>query len=315
MQSLRALRPQVGLRATQNGAPPLLRFSLPAVRHKHNMPVLANAAKWEKDGIKDFMTADGFHFAWTEHQSWLVENVNRLTEGTIYENQEVKDIAIETARNPNLAQLFNFASMAANNHFFFSTISDEPKLVDRFTDVIEETCSSVDSLKEEFLGTAEVMFGPGFVWLCRETATGKLKIVNTYNAGTPYAGAHFRRQGVDANTERAENLPVSASVNPLHKTPHSDSNIYTPAPWFKNHRYSSAAARGDLLAPGGVKLAPILCVNTWQTVWLPDYGLRNKRLYLEKWWERINWEVVMKNYGSMPDRGGTVASFHDFGRS
>lgn len=61
----------------------LLRYALPSVRGLHNMPVLANNNNWEENGIKDFMTSDGFQFAWTDHQSWLVENLNRLTEGAV----------------------------------------------------------------------------------------------------------------------------------------------------------------------------------------------------------------------------------------
>lgn len=182
-----------------------------------------------------------------------------------------------------------------------------------FVDIIEESCSSVNSLKEEFLGIAEVMFGPGFVWLCKDSDTGRLKILNTYNAGTPYPAAHFRRQGIDVNTERPEDLPTSASLNPLNKVPNGDGNPHIIAPWRANQRYSSTPKQSGFLAPGGADVKPILCVNTWQTVWLPDYGLRNKRLYLEKWWDRIDWATVAKNYGSMNVRKTDTRSFENVG--
>ncbi|KAL8653659.1 MAG: hypothetical protein Q9226_003758, partial [Calogaya cf. arnoldii] len=49
------------------------------------------------------------------------------------------------------------------------------------------------------------MFGPGYVWLVKRTQASinesmKLSILATYNAGSPYPGAHFRQQPVDMNT-------------------------------------------------------------------------------------------------------------------
>lgn len=45
--------------------------------------------------------------------------------------------------------------------------------------------------------------------------------------------------------------------------------------------------------PGGVPdLLPVLCLNTWEHVWLHDYGIRGKREYVENWWKVIDWEVV-----------------------
>lgn len=46
------------------------------------------------------------------------------------------------------------------------------------------------------------------------------------------------------------------------------------------------------VAPGGVDVIPLLCLNTWEHVWLSDYGIRGKMGYVEAWWNRINWAVV-----------------------
>jgi Fe-Mn family superoxide dismutase len=50
------------------------------------------------------------------------------------------------------------------------------------------------------------------------------------------------------------------------------------------------------LAPGAINAWPILCVNTWQHVWMMDYGIAGKEEYLERWWDRVNWESVHSNY-------------------
>ena len=55
-------------------------------------------------------------------------------------------------------------------------------------------------------------------------------------------------------------------------------------------------------APGGIAVTPILCLNTWEHVWLPDYGITHegisgKRLYAANWWEVIDWRTVAERAG------------------
>lgn len=33
-----------------------------------------------------------------------------------------------------------------------------------------------------------------------------------------------------------------------------------------------------------------------------DYGIAGKAEYLERWWDRINWDVVVDNYNSYQSR-------------
>ncbi len=46
------------------------------------------------------------------------------------------------------------------------------------------------------------------------------------------------------------------------------------------------------IAPGGIELWPVLCLNTWEHVWLRDYGIGQggmggKVQYAEAWWDAI----------------------------
>ncbi|KAI5290784.1 hypothetical protein KEM52_000352 [Ascosphaera acerosa] len=268
--------------------------------------------KWKDEGIENFLTPEGFHYAWTDQQQWMVDNLNRLTAGTVHERSDPRSIVLETAHDPNQAQLFNYASMAHNNDFFWRCITDNAdlqKMPEEMAAVIAESCSSVRSLREEMLGCAEAMFGPGFVWLCSDPQ-GKVRILNTYLAGTPYARAHARRQAVDANTASADQLQGTGQA-PHH---HPDVPLFSKTSPVRSYAgYGQGmGGRGDALAPGGLDLTPILCVNTWQSVWLPDYGIRGKRLYLERWWAHINWAQVYANYGptARSYRGTSAAGFH-----
>lgn len=125
------------------------------------------------------------------------------------------------------------------------------------------------------------MFGPGFVWLAKNLEReGLLHIFCTYNAGSPYPAAHARRQPMDMAT---------------HTPDTALGNQYAGA-------MGAHAANQKNLAPGAVDVQPILCVNTWEHVWLMDYGIAGKAEYLERWWDRINWEVVFDNYNAVSSK-------------
>lgn len=155
---------------------------------------------------------------------------------------------------------------------------------------LEESFSSVDSLRREFVNTAEGMFGPGFIWLVKldprysPGQTNPFRIVTTYLAGSPYAGAHWRRQGVDRNTVGAADVdkagPVSGARWPDFARGQVDREV-----------------RRENVGPGGVAVQPLLCLNTWEHVWLMDYGMGvggvgGKLNYVENWWNVIDWEGV-----------------------
>jgi Fe-Mn family superoxide dismutase len=36
-------------------------------------------------------------------------------------------------------------------------------------------------------------------------------------------------------------------------------------------------------------------VNTWEHVWLQQYGIKGKRQFLEAWWDKIDWDIVAQN--------------------
>ena len=117
------------------------------------------------------------------------------------------------------------------------------------------------------------MFGPGFVWLVSvpdpQIAGGRLAILNTYNAGTPYPGAHYRRQGADQATN-----PVSGSAG----------------------SFGLHSSQNNPIAGPGLDLEVLMGISTWEHVWLQDWGVNNKQGYLEAVFESINWQQVANNW-------------------
>lgn len=93
-----------------------------------------------------------------------------------------------------------------------------------------------------------------------------------------------------------EDSSVSAAVQRMNRQPIAN----------------TAGAHGALsqsqnLPPGGAAYRPVLCVNTWEHVYLMDYGaawisrlgadgqeevVEGKRQYIENWWNAIDWNVV-----------------------
>jgi len=279
----RSLRQQTGLRAVSSSRHALRPQS--QVRRAHHVPQLSHHAFFVRNGIPDVLSPEGFELAWTQYQATLVEKLNLLTAGTPDENSLPGTLLVKYAQQASMASLFNYASMAHNNHFFFNCLSPSPvAMPDGLVKNITESCSSVESLRAEFIATANAMFGPGFVWLVKSTQDARLKILSTYIAGSPYPAAHFRRQPVDMATqttgvaggENADAIGKLRQMNPVGSM----------------GQYSNQ----KVLAPGGIDIQPILCVNTWEHVWLRDWGVGGKAGFLEAWWDKINWEEVAENY-------------------
>lgn len=173
--------------------------------------------------------------------------------------------------------------MAHNNHFFFKNLSPDPQPMpaDLRRD-LERSFSSIETLRREFVATANAMFGPGFVWLVH-TGPGDFAVLPTYLAGSPYPAAHWRRQDVDMNTTGARGSASS---------------------WLKNtqgqgrDQVKGMPQKKEGAPPGGAaKITPLLCLNTWEHVWLRDYGVGlggegGKKAFAEAWWEAVDWESV-----------------------
>jgi Fe-Mn family superoxide dismutase len=196
--------------------------------------------------------------------------------------------------------------MVFNNHFFFSGLSGNPAPMSaELKTEIEASFGSVDNLRREMSITALSMFGPGFVWLVRvlDKRLSKnavesdlrldLRILPTYLGGSPFAEAHWRRQSTDMNTAGEEQWrqgPLQGQSMAAYQTPSAPGGAVAGAD-------IAAASSRERVAPGGASVTPLLCINTWEHVWLTDYGIGDgqnggKLEYVKRWWHTINWSRV-----------------------
>ncbi|KAJ0121161.1 superoxide dismutase [Diaporthe amygdali] len=270
-------------------------------RRLHKVAPLTDDAKFEQYGVPGLLTTEGFEFAYTNYQSWLLEKLNQMTAGTSFEGKTTLETLILTAREPHLAATFNYASMAHNNHFFFDGLSktggnDKNEHISSHAPLaamLEMSFGSLESLRRELIMTADAMFGPGFVWMVQQmdspgAVARPFKLLTTYQAGSPHPGAHWRSQGVDMNNhggqreggavikEYFDRQNIANNREPLHGSGATASN----------------ASKAVKSPPGGSHIVPLLCVNTWEHVWMWDYGIGGKAKFVENWWETINWGKV-----------------------
>ncbi|KAI2635966.1 manganese and iron superoxide dismutase [Xylaria nigripes] len=290
------LRPR--LRIPRAGA--LLRHAALFKRSEHTVPGLDQFKA--EEGVPGLLSPAGFSTAWSEYMHHITDKLNVITAGTDYGMQTPLTVLKSAARNPAEAATFNYASMAHNNHFFFHQLLNLQTLINRKSAALGETgdtqqsaelepseeripprlqqalianFSSIETFRVEMLTTAMAMFGPGFVWLVKTPTTAQMRIMVTYLAGTPYTTAHWRRQSADMNTLSGDRETVGGYYK---RTQIGAGN--------SGYRFGSSEA------PGGTDVIPLLCLNTWEHVWLTDYGVQGKGMYVQQWWETIDWDKV-----------------------
>ncbi|KAF3142397.1 hypothetical protein TWF703_000785 [Orbilia oligospora] len=271
-------------------------------RSLFTVPVLEGVNTKLESGIAPVYSPHQFQIAWKEYQTHVIDRLNLVTAGTHLQNQHPLQVAILTSRDSDQAATFNYASMAHNNHFFFQSLSTSPTRPESMSVLmltINESFGHINILKESFIATALACFSNAFVWLVLDHHDRKLKILTTYNSGTPYGLSH-RRQSVDVNTTTRPHQDPNTFPSSLQTSDYSNtSDNYTRALAEAPLNEEAAGREGGY--------SPLLCVNVWEHAWLVDYGFDKKEDFLNNWWEAVDWGVVWNRlephgYGRKPDR-------------
>ena len=120
---------------------------------------------------------------------------------------------------------------------------------------------NLSALRNLMFQTALSIHGSGWVWLV-VGPNSDLKVLATYNAGTPFNIK--ARQPQDPNTNWSlDNLRPSQQTAGLR-----------------------ANRRDEYL------VLPLLGLNVWEHAYIVDYGVNGKQQYLRNWWSTINWQRV-----------------------
>jgi superoxide dismutase, Fe-Mn family len=147
---------------------------------KHELPPLPYAMT----ALQPHMSRETLEFHYGKHHQTYVSNLNRLIQGTEFENAPLEDIVRRSTGG-----IFNNAAQTWNHTFFWNSLSPEGggRPHGEIAGAVDAKFGSFDEFKEKFSAAAIAVFGSGWAWLVKDE-DGTLSIETTSNAGTPLTG-------------------------------------------------------------------------------------------------------------------------------
>jgi len=145
------------------------------------LPPLPYAA----DALEPHMSANTFSYHHAKHHKAYVDNLNKLIAGTEFEGKSLVEVV--KASEGNNQGVFNNAAQVWNHTFFWHSMSPNGggQPTGRIAEKIAADFGSFDAFAEAFKTAGATQFGSGWAWLVLGQ-DGKLKVVKTANAETPF---------------------------------------------------------------------------------------------------------------------------------
>jgi superoxide dismutase, Fe-Mn family len=150
-------------------------------------PIRLPPLPYPENALEPVISAKTVSFHYGKHHRSYVETANKLIVGTELADMPLDEIVRATAGKPDRTSIFNNAAQAWNHDFYGQGLKPngggEPPAA--LKKKIEEAFGSVEACRKELASAAVAQFGSGWAWLV--LAGGKLKIVRTPDAETPFA--------------------------------------------------------------------------------------------------------------------------------
>ena len=138
------------------------------------LPYTANA-------LEPVISQQTIDFHYGKHLQTYVTNLNKLIEGSKFENSDLESIVRESE-----GAIFNNAGQTLNHNLYFLSFSPkgggEP--TGKLAEAINKQWGSFEDFRKEFNAAATSLFGSGWVWLAKNS-NGELSIEKEANAGNP----------------------------------------------------------------------------------------------------------------------------------
>ena len=142
----------------------------------HTLPELP----YSQDALAPAISQETVEYHYSKHFQTYIDNLNRLIEGSPYEDMEIEEIVTKAG-----GAIFNNAAQAWNHNFYFQTLTPTPVAIpELLEEKLAKTFGSVADFKAEFIKAAATVFGSGWAWLCEDKEEA-LSIVQTQNADNP----------------------------------------------------------------------------------------------------------------------------------
>ncbi|HEX7026557.1 MAG TPA: Fe-Mn family superoxide dismutase [Gammaproteobacteria bacterium] len=136
---------------------------------------------YERDALEPYISEETLEYHYGKHHKAYVDKLNKLIEGTPFENKSVVEIIQQSD-----GAIFDNAAQVWNHTFYWHCMSaqKERQPQGQLLDKLKGEFGSLDEFKKRFAEAAVANFGSGWTWLVKN-ANGTLSIVNTDDADTP----------------------------------------------------------------------------------------------------------------------------------
>ncbi|HLM54234.1 MAG TPA: Fe-Mn family superoxide dismutase [Pseudoxanthomonas sp.] len=141
---------------------------------------------YDRAALEPHISAETLDFHHGKHHKTYVDNLNKLIEGTEFEQMPLEEIVRKSQGG-----MFNNAAQVWNHTFYWNCLKPaaqgggEPS--GKLAELIKQAFGDFAKFKEEFSKTAITTFGSGWGWLVQRP-DGSLALVSTSNAVTPLTG-------------------------------------------------------------------------------------------------------------------------------
>lgn len=136
---------------------------------------------YAKDALAPKISAETLEYHYGKHHQTYVDNLNKLTAGTEFENKPLEEVVRKSSGG-----IFNNSAQVWNHSFFWNCMKPQGggAPTGAVADAINKQFGSFDKFKEQFSQAAVTLFGSGWAWLVRKP-DGTLAILQTSNAANP----------------------------------------------------------------------------------------------------------------------------------
>jgi Fe-Mn family superoxide dismutase len=156
----------------------------PVARWQHALPPLPYAA----DALEPVISSHTLRTHHSRHNRSYIDELNRLTAGSIFAIMSLEQLILATARRGERAPLFDNATQAWNHDFYWNSLRPAGGGVPPLSlqGPIRDAFGDCAGLKQELGRAAAQQFGSGWLWLALEGQ--RLVIGTTPNTDTVLTG-------------------------------------------------------------------------------------------------------------------------------